>query len=44
MARDSQLAKYALQYKRSLDEVDTKEMADKVEDDEEPKGLMARRT
>jgi hypothetical protein len=44
MARDSQLAKYALQYKRSLDEVDTKEMVDKDEDDEEPKGLMARRT
>jgi len=43
-ARDSQLAKYAIQYKRSLDEVDTKEMVDKVEDDEEPKGLMARRT
>jgi len=44
MARDSQLAKYALQYKRSLDEVDTQEMVDKDEDDEEPKGLMARRT
>ena len=44
MARNSQLAKYAIQYKRSLDEVDTKEMVDKDEDDEEPKGLMARRT
>ena len=44
MARDSQLAQYALQYKRSLDEVDTQEMVDKDEDDEEPKGLMARRT
>lgn len=42
-ARDSQLAKYAMQYKRALDEVDTKEMVAEETEDEQPTGLMARR-
>tara|TARA_R100001509_G_scaffold37131_2_gene19995 strand:- start:366 stop:851 length:486 start_codon:yes stop_codon:yes gene_type:complete len=42
-ARDSQLAKYAMQYQRALDEVDTKEMVAEETEDEQPTGLMARR-
>lgn len=42
-ARDSQLAKYAMKYKKTLDEVDTKEMAAEEPEDEQPTGLMARR-
>ncbi len=42
-ARDSQLAKYAMKYKKTLDEVDTKEMAAEEAEDEQPTGLMARR-
>lgn len=42
-ARDSQLAKYAMQYKKTLDKVDTKEMAVEETEDEQPTGLMARR-
>lgn len=47
-ARDSELAKYALQYKKTLANVDTEEMSNKedTDSDEEdmPTGLMARRT
>lgn len=42
-ARDSQLAKYAMEYQRTLDEVDTKEMVAEETEDEQPTGLMARR-
>tara|TARA_X000001036_G_C20355620_1_gene674400 strand:+ start:137 stop:643 length:507 start_codon:yes stop_codon:yes gene_type:complete len=45
--RDSQLAKYAMKYKKSIDKVDLEELkeADTEDDkDDEPKGLMARRT
>lgn len=42
-ARDSQLAKYAMKYKKTLDEVDTKEMVAEKTEDEQPTGLMARR-
>ena len=45
-ARDSQLAKYARQYKQALEKVDTEEMSEKPEEDDDedmPKGLMARR-
>lgn len=42
-ARDTQLAKYASQYKQSLDEVDTKAMAEEETEDDQPTGLMARR-
>ena len=42
-ARDSQLAKYAMKYKKTLDEVDTKEMVAEETEDEQPTGLMARR-
>ena len=42
-ARDSQLAKYAMEYQRTLDEVDTKEMVVEETEDEQPTGLMARR-
>jgi hypothetical protein len=42
--RDSQLAKYAMEYKKVLNEVDTEKMVDEKEkDDEQPTGLMARR-
>tara|TARA_B100000900_G_scaffold367470_1_gene343988 strand:+ start:6535 stop:7035 length:501 start_codon:yes stop_codon:yes gene_type:complete len=43
-ARDSQLAKYAMKYKKTLSEVDTKEMVESpTEEDSQPTGLMARR-
>lgn len=43
-ARDSQLAKYAMKYKKTLKEVDTKEMVESFkEEDSQPTGLMARR-
>jgi len=43
-ARDSQLAKYAMKYKKTLKEVDTKEMVESSkEEDSQPTGLMARR-
>ena len=42
-ARDSQLAKYAMEYQKTLDEVDTKEMVAEETEDEQPTGLMARR-
>ena len=42
-ARNSQLAKYAMEYQRTLDEVDTKEMVAEETEDEQPTGLMARR-
>jgi len=42
-ARNSQLAKYAMEYQRTLDEVDTKEMVAEEKEDEQPTGLMARR-
>ena len=42
--RDSQLAKYAMKYKKTLKEVDTKEMVESPkEKDSQPTGLMARR-
>jgi len=44
-ARDSQLAKYAMKYKKTLAEVDTKEMVESSteEEDSQPTGLMARK-
>ncbi len=43
-ARDSQLAKYAIKYKKTLKEVDTKEMVESSKkEDSQPTGLMARR-
>ena len=43
--RNTQLAKYALKYKRSLSEIDVEEMVDAPEEepDDQPTGLMARR-
>ena len=43
--RNTQLAKYALKYKRSLSEMDVEEMVDTPEEEPEdqPTGLMARR-
>ena len=42
--RDSQLAKFALRYKRTLEDTDLEEMVEQPEEEEEPKGLMSRRT
>jgi hypothetical protein len=43
-ARDSQLAKYAMKYKKTLKEIDTKEMAENTtEENNQPTGLMARK-
>ena len=39
--RDSQLAKFALRYKQTLEDTDLEELVEEPE--EEPKGLMARR-
>ena len=42
--RNSALAKYAMEYKKKLNEVDTEELKkDEESDIEEPKGLMARK-
>ena len=42
--RDSALAKYAMEYNKSLKDIDVKELvSEKEEDDAKPKGLMARR-
>lgn len=41
--RDSQLAKFALRYKRTLEDTDLEEMVEQPEEEEEPKGLMSRR-
>ena len=40
--RDSQLAKFALRYKQTLEDTDLEEMVEESEE-EEPKGLMSRR-
>ena len=44
-ARDSQLAKYALRYRKSLKDIDTEAMADNTTEEKEDQhtGLMARR-
>ena len=44
-ARDSQLAKYAMRYRKSLKDIDTEAMADNTteEKEDQPTGLMARR-
>jgi hypothetical protein len=43
-ARDSQLAKYAMEYRKSLKDIDTEAMADNTtEEEDQPTGLMARR-
>ncbi len=43
-ARDSQLTKYAMKYKKTLKEIDTEEMAENtMEENNQPTGLMARR-
>ena len=44
MARDSQLAKYAMEYRKSLKDIDTEAMVDNTtEEEDQPTGLMARR-
>ena len=44
MARDSQLAKYAMKYRKSLKDIDTEAMVDNTtEEEDQPTGLMARR-
>jgi hypothetical protein len=43
-ARDSQLAKYAMRYRKSLKDIDTEAMVDNTtEEKDQPTGLMARR-
>ena len=43
-ARDSQLAKYAMKYKKTLKDIDTEAMAENtMEENNQPTGLMARR-
>ena len=42
-ARDSQLAKYAMRYRKSLKDIDTEAMADNTTEEDQPTGLMARR-
>ena len=43
-ARDSQLAKYAMKYRKSLKDIDTEAMVDNTtEEEDQPTGLMARR-